>query len=322
MPELIKLTTKTREWIVENRREIVAKFKKAISDLSEMFAWTVEQVDELISTGARFVNWMRKTYEPADKMIGWLIDLGAELGWVKAAAIILSAWLGAKLIGAVVGLIAPLTSLIALMAANPVIALALALAGAAYLIYTNWDEIVDFFRRTWARIEDIWHGTLGSLRGFVISVDVMGEDFLNAIVGWWEGVELYWAGMWANTKAAVPIRRMDRKGWPLQGQVLQGSDRLVVGHQGVVLRKVEGGNKRLPGVHSRGHWGRHGRGARSGRRGGGPVAVRARRLGGTTGAEGRGRRTVSGEPGDRHHRPPQRAARRQDGCARRQRHRP
>ena len=41
LPAMIPLIDRTREWLAENRPAIVEGFMKAISDLSEIFSWTV-----------------------------------------------------------------------------------------------------------------------------------------------------------------------------------------------------------------------------------------------------------------------------------------
>ena len=55
---------------------------------------------------------------------------------------------------AIIGLIAPLTALAALLIANPFVLLVAALAGGVYLIYDNWDGIVQYFENIWAGIKN------------------------------------------------------------------------------------------------------------------------------------------------------------------------
>ena len=225
LPKLAPLIKSTREWIAANRIEIVTRFKTAIEELAEMVSWLGDRFDELISTGARFLNWIRETFPPADRLIAKLVTWAEELGWVKGAAILLGTFLGGGLIRAVIGLFKPLASLVfsiagagakmlwlvgkpiatmayglavtvarkavpaavaafrglnAALRANPFIAIGTAVVGAAYLIYRNWDDIVEFFERI-----------IPKLRG--------------VLLGWWEGINDYWAGFWANTVAAVGI---------------------------------------------------------------------------------------------------------------------
>jgi len=47
-------------------------------------------------------------------------------------------------------------ALSALLAANPIILIALAIAGAAFLIYKNWDTIVEFFSGVWDKVKGIF----------------------------------------------------------------------------------------------------------------------------------------------------------------------
>ena len=123
----------------------------ALADIVEMYTWIKETITEVIEVFNEWHNWLSENVPMYDETVGKLAAWAKELGAVKAAAILLAAFIGKGLIVALVGLIAPLTTLAALLIANPFVLLVAALAGGVYLIYDNWDGIVKYF-------EDIWKG--------------------------------------------------------------------------------------------------------------------------------------------------------------------
>lgn len=72
-------------------------------------------------------------------------------------------------------------ALTSLLAANPIILIALAIAGAAFLIYKNWDSIVEFF-------EGVWEGVQDAFQSFIDFVQPLWEDFVGFLDGIWEAI--------------------------------------------------------------------------------------------------------------------------------------
>ena len=110
-------------------------------------------------------------------------SIGAEIGWITPIVVALTAALGVGLMKAVVGLFAPLAQLAVLVATNPILAAAVAIGAAAYLIYDNWEGIVQFFAGIWQGIKDAFFDSIEAIRGawraFV--------DFFAANPPAWEG---------------------------------------------------------------------------------------------------------------------------------------
>ena len=142
---------KFTEWLVESKPEKLEQVAQAGRDLAAAYRMIKGAVEGVVEGGRELRAWIDETFPEVGKMIDKFADWAGEIGLLKGAAILLAAVLGKALILSVIGLIAPLTALIALMVANPVIAGATAIAGAAILIYKNWDGIVKYF-------EDIWTG--------------------------------------------------------------------------------------------------------------------------------------------------------------------
>ena len=171
IPQLTAATIKLREWIIENRPDIIAGFHEVLRELGEIYRFVRDGITATAAAGASFVRWVRDVAPPVadviDKMRAWLV----EFGLVKTAAVLVAAVLGKALLLSVVGLVAPLASLAVavvlatakmaafsvVLLANPiglVVAALAALAGAVYLIYENWDGIVQYFENIWAGIKD------------------------------------------------------------------------------------------------------------------------------------------------------------------------
>ena len=126
VPELINAATKTREWIVENRPEIVKEVKDAIRDLGGALSWTGRNFAALVSWAGSFFKELKKLPIIGD-FVTKLQEMAEELGWAKLVVIALTAWVGSALLKAILGLFAPLGRLVIAIAAAftsaPVVAL-------------------------------------------------------------------------------------------------------------------------------------------------------------------------------------------------------
>jgi hypothetical protein len=77
------------------------------------------------------------------------------------------------------------------MAMNPILLLIMAIAGAAYLIYRNWDGIVEFFAGIWndvvAKFQNTidWFANIGTRSMYQTGIDILsalGRGLWNAIM--------------------------------------------------------------------------------------------------------------------------------------------
>ena len=161
LPLLTPLIDKTREWLVENRAEIVEGFKTAIRELGEIIRWVSTAIDDAVAAGSQFLGWIRETFPAVGRLVDSAVSWVKQFGMVKSAAIVLGGLLAGPLLGAIVGLVAVLTGPVGII---------LALAAAAAAIYENWDEIAAYLEGIWEDIKaavDVegWIETLDRLQG-------------------------------------------------------------------------------------------------------------------------------------------------------------
>lgn len=123
-------------------------------------------------------------------VIAWVADvLGGwdNLAWF-AAAMMMSRTVFALIGGFLTlgrGIVLVSRGLIGIAwAMGPVALLAAAIAGAAYLIYRNWDEIGPWFRRLWASVRTYFEGMVEFVKG------VFTLDFDRAL----QGIKQAWGG--------------------------------------------------------------------------------------------------------------------------------
>jgi hypothetical protein len=119
--------------------------------------------------------------------------------------------LGPLLVGvaSVAGAIATLAPLVAgvgavfSVAALPIIAIGAALAGAAYVIYSNWSAISGFFTSTWAAVTGAFTRNWTTIRNIALGALVIFAPFVAAVV--WVGAQIYrnWDAIKAATMSMV-----------------------------------------------------------------------------------------------------------------------
>lgn len=90
-----------------------------------------------------------------------------------------------------------------MMLANPILAVIAAIAGAAYLIYQNWDTVGPWFRRLWDNVAQYFSGFSAFVRG-VFTLDIGGAwDGLKSMWGAAEGFfQTIWDGIAGVFQAA------------------------------------------------------------------------------------------------------------------------
>lgn len=158
---------------------------------------------ELLTEGGKVAKDLLPTFSAAIKivlpiiqdLVGFFVDLPGPIKNVVAQGLIFTAILGpiltkvSGLIGAfkgLVGAIGGIQKVFGLLAANPsilaFIAVVAVIAGAAYLIYKNWDGIVAFFRRIGAGIQ-------AAFSGLVRAVQAIWTGLVNVVKGVFEGVK-------------------------------------------------------------------------------------------------------------------------------------
>lgn len=126
----------------------------------------------------------------------WIVILGA------GAAILGPVLIGISGIAAAASALAPIIATAAgafSVAALPIIAVGAALAGAAYLIYSNWESISGFFTRTWTAISTSFTNNWATIRNVALGAMVIFMPLVAAVV--WVGAQIY--RNWDSIKAAT-----------------------------------------------------------------------------------------------------------------------
>lgn len=151
IPVLQPLIESFTQWIAANR-EIIA----------QRVAEFVDRVVEAIGA----INW---------QAVGeWFSDIASAAsamaeavgGWDNLA-LVMAGVFSADLIANVAGLAGALARFGVVLLFNPIVLAATAIAGAAYLIWKHWDEIVDFFRGLWGDIVGIFRDAWELIRPIV-----------------------------------------------------------------------------------------------------------------------------------------------------------
>jgi hypothetical protein len=137
------------EWITANRELIATEVASVVTKLADGLAavdWTA------VIDGAR--DFGQGIASVVDFMGGW--------GTAITALVVL---INAPLLGAVAGVATAMGQLALLFATNPVLAGVAAIAGAALLIYANWDEVSGYFSRLWAGVRELFSTAAGWIDG-------------------------------------------------------------------------------------------------------------------------------------------------------------
>lgn len=212
-------------------------FLPALTTLLDKFqAWLKVQRDIV---GAGFEAWVERldldaVWASVERFFTALGRLGGALqyvadlcgGWGNALTM-LAALLGGRLVLALGALIASVGQLGMALLATPVgwfLGIVAAIAGAAYLIYKNWDGIETYFRGLWegvqAAFERSWLlGIVQALTSFHPARWVM--DGINELVATLTGVDLYSiGGQWIDS-----LLQGVKEGWTkLTGWLGKGVD--------------------------------------------------------------------------------------------------
>lgn len=126
------------------------------------------------------------------------VTLSGAMAALASAATGLGAALSAGLSGAISGVGAALGALTAPLVVGTAAfaALAAAVAGAAYFIVTNWDELVKVFQALMLDIQN----AINKAGQFVarVATTILGSDTVNVIARVWSGLTKFFADMWAS----------------------------------------------------------------------------------------------------------------------------
>ncbi|MGG4672890.1 phage tail tape measure protein [Providencia sp. Me1] len=174
-----------------------------------------KRVTDLIS---KFGQWAKKNPELVKQITMITLGLGAVLAVGGGITLMIAALIGplamAKLSLSVLGikgsgflslLIKPIkligTAFMMLgraLLANPIILIITAIAGAAYLIYKYWDDIVPYAKKLWSKVAEIFSQFWEGVKSYVLNWGLVGLVYQH-----WDDIVAITSRMWALVKKTI-----------------------------------------------------------------------------------------------------------------------
>ncbi|WP_272515525.1 MULTISPECIES: phage tail tape measure protein [unclassified Providencia] len=174
-----------------------------------------KRVTDLI---AKFGQWAKKNPELVKQITMITLGLGAVLAVGGGITLMIAALIGplamAKLSLSVLGikgsgflslLIKPIkligTAFMMLgraLLANPIILIITAIAGAAYLIYKYWDDIVPYAKKLWYRVAEIFSQFWEGVKSYVLNWGLVGLVYQH-----WDEIVAVTSRMWTLVKKTI-----------------------------------------------------------------------------------------------------------------------
>lgn len=156
--------------------------------MSQLMETLMPLMENMVDAAGRLATFTAHLAQASPETLNWGVGLT-----VAAAAI--GPFIGGLglMISGMVSIAATLKKLTVLLLSNPIGLAAAAIAGAAYLIYRNWEEVGPWFTRLWADVRQIFSGFGQFLSG------VFKGDWSGAIDGLktaWDGLKSYYQTLW------------------------------------------------------------------------------------------------------------------------------
>jgi len=158
---------------------VIQKINEWVQKFSELDSGTKEMIVKMALAAAAI--------GPVFSVVGKLTSgIGGLIKGVGAAGKALSA--GKGLMGALSAMISPAGLALAAIAA---------IAAAAYLIYTNWDAIKEFFVNLWESVKEIFTDTWEWIEEMFLKYTPAG-----LVISHWEEIKQFFIDLWDNVKIA------------------------------------------------------------------------------------------------------------------------
>lgn len=200
--DMAKAQSKTAKIIGSLTQEVSGLIGKALAPMIDKFnEWMINN-KELISQNLDKLfnsigNSIGDVGQHMETLIGWIGDLGANFSefvkWAKWVGIATAAVTGlAVAMNALIGVFTVLNIVLANPVILAVVAVVGALAGAAYLVYKNWDGISAWFSDMWESIKTTFN------IGFEFIKSAFGWSPLGMIIENWSGITDYFASLFGG----------------------------------------------------------------------------------------------------------------------------
>ncbi|MFL2777737.1 MAG: hypothetical protein ACJZ88_00085 [Paracoccus marcusii] len=156
--------------------------------IAELMTSLTPLLEGMISAVGKIAQFTARVSDTSPEMLNWGLGL-------TAAAAAIGPFIGGLglMISGLVSVGSTLAKVGALLAANPIGLAVAAVAGAAYLIYQNWDDAGPWFQRIWDSIRSIFTGFGSFVKG------IFTADLAGAVAGlklMWDGLKGYYQGLW------------------------------------------------------------------------------------------------------------------------------
>lgn len=242
-------------WIAANQVMLQQKVGGYITNLATAFqGWVESGGFERLGNGImRVVDGVADFVEAVGGMRNVLIGIGALIlaGPISSAVQLvmvfarMATYAAPLLIGALSMVATAVMAVGRAMLANPIIAVVAAIAGAAYLIYRNWDAISAWFAV-------LWEGVKATFAAFIAFVTNAFMSFhpLGIIIRNWEPIVTWFSGLWDRVKGFIePIMSGARAIGGAIGNVFSGGQASPVAQGSSALaRQPTASAQAAPGV--------------------------------------------------------------------------
>lgn len=131
-----------------------------------------------------------------------IAGFGETIGGWKNALLAVAAVASGPLLGALASVAGVIARIVALLIANPVGLVIAAIAGAAWLIYENWEPIKAWFAELWGEVETYFQGMLDFITG-VFTLD--SEKAIGGMKAMWSGLTGYFGTLWEGVKGVFGL---------------------------------------------------------------------------------------------------------------------
>lgn len=197
LPVLNEVIETTTKWFDANAglvRSTISDWVKTFAGVLRDLMNPASEIRQEISRVAENFNVFLATIRPVVDFLG---------GPMQATLIALGAWTAAPLLAALAAVTASFVTLGITIMATPVgwfLAAVAAIAGAAYLIYQNWDTIAKYFGQFWDYVKGLFASAVAYIQSIPIKLYDVGAAMVDSI---WQGLKSKWGDVVAWLKGAV-----------------------------------------------------------------------------------------------------------------------
>jgi TP901 family phage tail tape measure protein len=125
------------------------------------------------------------------KLAGLLLLPGLKAGLLGVGKAFLDVLAGARVVAGFLagGLLTAVKAVFAFLMANPIVLVIMAIIGALYLLYRNWDTVVAFLASSWAKLVELFQGARD-----------LGSQIMDGMIS---GITSKASALWESLKATV-----------------------------------------------------------------------------------------------------------------------